>query len=43
VIGVGLLSLAVSAESAHLAFAALLALLSLIACATGWKFLPGKP
>jgi MFS family permease len=43
VIGVGLLSLAVSAASAHLVFAALLALLSLLACATGWKFLPGKP
>jgi hypothetical protein len=43
VIGVGLLSLAVSAASAHLAFAALLALLSLLACATGWRFLPGKP
>jgi MFS family permease len=39
VIGVGLLSLAVSAVSAHLAFAVLLALLSLIACATGWRFL----
>jgi MFS family permease len=43
VIGVGLLSLAVSAESAHLAFAALLALLSLLACAIGWRFLPAEP
>jgi MFS family permease len=42
VIGVGLLSLAVSAVSAHLAFAVLLALLSMIACATGWRFLPGQ-
>jgi len=40
VIGVGLLSLAVGAASAHLAFAVLLAALSVIACATGWRFLP---
>jgi MFS family permease len=40
VIGVGLLSLVVSAVSAHLAFAVLLAVLSAVACATGWKFLP---
>ena len=40
VIGVGLLSLAVSALSAHLAFALLLAALSVVACATGWRFLP---
>jgi MFS family permease len=43
VIGVGLLSLVVSAVSAHLAFALLLAALSVIACATGWRFLPRKP
>jgi MFS family permease len=43
VIGVGLLSLAVSAVSAHLAFALLLAVLSVIACATGWRFLPRRP
>jgi hypothetical protein len=43
VIGVGLLSLAVSAVSAHLAFALLLAVLSVIACATGWRFLPRQP
>jgi MFS family permease len=42
VIGVGLLSLAVSAVVAHLAFAILLALLSLVACATGWRFLPRR-
>jgi MFS family permease len=40
VIGVGLLSLAVGAVSAHLAFAVLLAVLSVTACATGWKCLP---
>jgi MFS family permease len=40
VIGVGLLSLAISAEAAHLAFAVILAMLSVIACATGWRFVP---
>jgi predicted MFS family arabinose efflux permease len=40
VIGVGLLSLAVSAVSAHLAFAVLLGMLSVIACAIGWRFVP---
>jgi Major Facilitator Superfamily len=40
VIGVGLLSLAVGAVPAHLAFAVLLAVLSVTACATGWRFLP---
>jgi hypothetical protein len=39
VIGVGLLSLVIGAVSAHLAFAVLLAVLSVTACATGWKFL----
>jgi MFS family permease len=43
VIGVGLLSLVVSADSAHRAFALLLAVLSVIACATGWRFLPRQP
>jgi predicted MFS family arabinose efflux permease len=43
VIGVGLLSLAISAVSAHLAFAVLLGALSVIACATGWRFLPRQP
>jgi hypothetical protein len=40
VISVGLLSLDLSAGSAHLAFAILLAVLAVLACATGWKFLP---
>jgi len=40
VIGVGLLSLRISALSAHLAFAVLLGVLSVIACATGWRFVP---
>jgi MFS family permease len=39
VIGIGLLTLIISAPGAHLAFALLLALLAMIACATGWKFL----
>jgi uncharacterized membrane protein YbhN (UPF0104 family) len=38
VIGIALLSLTISAPAAHLAFALLLALLAVIACATGWKF-----
>jgi MFS family permease len=38
VIGVGLLSLAVAPPTAHLWFAALLALLAMVACATGWKY-----
>jgi MFS family permease len=39
VIGVGLLSRAAGAFTAHLTFACLLALLGLIACVTGWKCL----
>jgi len=42
VIGVGLLSLAVAPPTAHLWFAALLALLALVACATGWKYVPAQ-
>ena len=38
VIGTGLLMLAISAPVAHLAFAILLALLSVLACATGWRY-----
>lgn len=38
VIGIGLLTLSISAPTAHLAFALLLALLAVIACAAAWKF-----
>jgi MFS family permease len=38
VIGIGLLTLMISVPDAHLAFALLLALLAVIACATDWKF-----
>ena len=40
VIGVGLLSLGISALSAHLAFAFILGALSVIACVAGWRFVP---
>jgi MFS family permease len=43
VIGVGLLSLVISAVSAHRAFAVLLAALAVLACAIGWRFLPERP
>jgi MFS family permease len=41
VLGMGLLSLIAAASTVHLGFAILLGLLALIACATGWRYVPG--